>query len=117
MCGPQAGRLLLNVSHELRGAGAPLLVLAGTPKLEDTLRSARASVVAEDAFEPLIPAQRSGRTHPVEHRLALVGRPRVRSCIIRHRTPGAAAAGVESRVTIRSDVRFEETPCNSRSSN
>ena len=44
MLGAQAGRLLLNASHELRGAGAPLLlVLAGTPELEDTLRSARAS--------------------------------------------------------------------------
>ena len=44
MLGAQASRLLLNASHELRGAGAPLLlVLAGTPELEDTLRSAKAS--------------------------------------------------------------------------
>ena len=44
MLGAQAARRLLNASHELRGAGAPLLlVLAGTPELEDTLRSARAS--------------------------------------------------------------------------
>ena len=44
MLGAQAARLLLNASHELRGAGAPLLlVLAGTPELEDTLRSARVS--------------------------------------------------------------------------
>ncbi len=44
MLGAQAARLLLNASHELRGAGAPLLLaLAGTPELEDTLRSARVS--------------------------------------------------------------------------
>ena len=44
MLGAQAARLLLNASHELRAAGAPLLlVLAGTPELEDTLRSARVS--------------------------------------------------------------------------
>ena len=44
MLGARASRLLLNASHELRGAGAPLLlVLAGTPELEDTLRSAEAS--------------------------------------------------------------------------
>ena len=44
MLGAQAARRLLNASRELRGAGAPLLlVLAGTPELEDTLRSARAS--------------------------------------------------------------------------
>lgn len=44
MLGAQAARLLLNASHELRGAGAPLLlVLAGTPELEDALRSARVS--------------------------------------------------------------------------
>ena len=44
MLGARASRLLLNASHELRGAGAPLLlVLAGTPELEDTLRPAEAS--------------------------------------------------------------------------
>ena len=44
MLGAEAARPLLNASHELRGAGAPLLlVLAGTPELEDALRSARAS--------------------------------------------------------------------------
>lgn len=40
----KACRQLLNASHELRGAGARLLlVLAGTPELEDRLQSAKAS--------------------------------------------------------------------------
>lgn len=44
MVGAPASRLLLNASHELRAAGAPLLlVLAGTPELEDVLQSAKAS--------------------------------------------------------------------------
>lgn len=44
MLGAPASRLLLNASHELRAAGAPLLlVLAGTPELEDVLQSAKAS--------------------------------------------------------------------------
>ena len=44
MLGALASRLLLNASHELRAAGAPLLlVLAGTPELEDVLHSAKAS--------------------------------------------------------------------------
>ena len=44
MLAPDPCRQLLNASHELRGGGAPLLlVLVGTPELEDTLRSAKAS--------------------------------------------------------------------------
>ena len=67
---------------------------------------------AEDAFESLPPAQRGGRSIPFERRSATV-----RSCIIPPCTPGAAAAGAESRVTTRPDAPFGEIPCSSRSSN